>query len=154
MKVRLEWRHGPSLFCKQGTSGSPQRSVLGLALCNIFVSNTHREIKYTLRKFANNTKLCGVAEMLGRRDAIQRNLDRLERWACANMMKFNKAKCKVPHMGRGNPKHKYRMGREWIESSPEEKDLGCWWMKSWTRPSSVRLQPRRPTVPWAVSKEL
>jgi len=27
-------------------------------------------------------------------------------------------------MGRGNPKHKYRLGRKWIESSPEEKDLG------------------------------
>jgi len=26
-------------------------------------------------------------------------------------------------MGRGNPKHKYRLGGEWIESSPEEKDL-------------------------------
>jgi len=28
-------------------------------------------------------------------------------------------------MGLGNPEHKYRLGREWIESSPaEEKDLG------------------------------
>ncbi|GAB0186757.1 hypothetical protein GRJ2_001141000 [Grus japonensis] len=39
-------------------------------------------------------------------------------------MKLNKAKCKVLHMGRDNPKHNYRLSREWIKSSPEEKDLG------------------------------
>jgi len=27
-------------------------------------------------------------------------------------------------MGRGSPKNRYRLGREWIEISPEEKDLG------------------------------
>jgi len=54
---------------------------------------------------------------------VHQHVDRLERWACVNRMKFNKAKCKVLYMGQGNPKRKYRLGREWLESSPAEKDL-------------------------------
>jgi len=38
-------------------------------------------------------------------------------------MKFNKDMCKVLHMGWGNPKNKYRLGGEWSEISPEEKDF-------------------------------
>jgi len=106
------------------TSDVLQGSVLGPVLFNTFVGDMDGGTECTLSKFANNTKLCDVVDTLEGRDAIERDLDRLERWACVNCMKFSKAKCKVLHMAQGNPKYKYRLGGEWLESSPEENDLG------------------------------
>jgi len=52
-----------------------------------------------------------------------RDLDKLKKWACVNLMKFHKAKCKVLHLGWGKPCYQYRQEHEGIEISPEENDL-------------------------------
>ncbi|KAJ7413702.1 hypothetical protein BTVI_42786 [Pitangus sulphuratus] len=95
-------------------------SSLNDTQCGWITSNTDSGIAGTLRKFANDTKVCGAIYTLKGRDAIEKDLDRL---VCANLMNFNKTKCKVLHMGQSNLKHKYRLGRERIES-PEDKDVG------------------------------
>ncbi|KAK4830090.1 hypothetical protein QYF61_008428 [Mycteria americana] len=67
-------------------------------------------------------KLVGTTiEIITIRKALQRDLDRLDRWAEANCMRFNKAKCQVLHLGHNNPPQAWE---EWLESCLVEKDLG------------------------------
>lgn len=52
----------------------------------------------TLSKFAHNTKMNGAVGIVERRDAMQRDLDKLKKWAYVKLMKFRKTMCKMLHL--------------------------------------------------------
>ena len=59
------------------------------------------------------------------RNAIQKNLNKLDNWTHMSRMRFNKTNYKVLYLVQGNPRYIYRLGEALIESSPEE-DIEFW----------------------------
>ncbi|GAB0186899.1 mitochondrial enolase superfamily member 1 [Grus japonensis] len=100
-----------------------QGSILGPITFNIFINNLNDGTECTLSKFVDDTKLGGVAGTPEGRPVIQRVLDRLEKLANRNLMKFNKEKCKALHLGRNDPMHQYTLEADQLESSLTENDL-------------------------------
>ncbi|KAF4804108.1 hypothetical protein TURU_010611 [Turdus rufiventris] len=77
-----------------------------------------------LSKFAEDTKLGGVANIPKGCAALPKDLNRLQRQAEKNCLKYNKCMYRVLYLGRYNPMQQYRLGADLLESSPVEKDLG------------------------------
>lgn len=55
--------------------------------------------------------------------AIQKALDRLERWAGRNLVKTNMMKCKILHMVRNNCQHKDIVGAILLERCSAERGV-------------------------------
>lgn len=77
--------------------------------CSKFLLTTWTEGSRTL---IASTKLWGSVDKLEGKDVPQRNLNRLDRWTCVNLMKFSETKYKVLYLSQDNPNHKYRLAGE------------------------------------------
>lgn len=97
----------------------PQRSVLDSVSFNIFINNLNDVVEYTFSKFSSDMKH-GKPDLPEGHTDIQKDHNRLDRWADKNLINFNR-QCKVLYLRRSNPRHQYMLGITHLERSSTDK---------------------------------
>lgn len=89
----------------------------GPMLFNIFINYLDDGTECILNKFAGGARLGGMADALEGCAAIQRDLDRLQKWANRSLIMFSRGNA-VLHLERNN------LGEDQLEYSFAEKVMG------------------------------
>ena len=110
------------------TSGVPQGSVLGPTLFIYFINDLPDEAESFIKIFADDTKAYTSINTEEDQKRLQRTINNMVEWTEKWLLKFNSEKCKILHLGKNNPKYKYTIKGNGIETDLAEtlceKDLG------------------------------
>ena len=116
------------------TSGVPQGSVLGPTLFIYYIndlseiSNTSNNIHTKI--FADDTKVFTEVKNEEDKTKLQKCLDDMIKWTEDWLLRFNKEKCHVMHLGKNNPNYEYSMSDKndtlKLSCTKSEKDLGVY----------------------------
>ena len=68
-------------------------------------------------------------------------------------MKFCKARCKALHLCWSNPKQNYKLDQNNLRAFTRRRIWGYLLMKKLLWAGNIHLQPQKPTISWATSKE-
>ena len=97
---------------------------MGPILFVIDINDIDEGVCNNLLKFADDTKLFSWIASCKDAEALQRDINTMLRWSVEWLMLFNAEKCKCMPYGHNNIHYDYFMGKDPIQTSHEEKDLG------------------------------
>ena len=113
-------------------SDVPQRLILGPILFNI-VTDDLRGMSASTVSLQMTPSWEELSICLGGRRALQRDLDRLDCWAEASGMKFNKTGCRVLRLATTTPGNTAGLGQSSWKTVWKKWTWGCWSALTWIR---------------------
>ncbi len=105
--------------------------MLGPTLFIYFINDLPKVVHNAkIKIFADDTKVYNSVNNPENVNHLQKAIDELHLWTQEWLLKFNKEKCKILHLGKNNDKNNYFVGthneRVLLEETCLEKDLGIY----------------------------